>query len=86
MKLLPVDHHDADCMFSVPLKSIGRFRAILIQSSVLASAIEDCWCRIFQSGHEQTKLNRVCYFHIFRAFLATKGSYYLELVLFVKQY
>ena len=36
----------------------------------------------FITGHEQTQLNRVCYFHFFDVFLAFKGSNYLELIYF----
>ena len=35
----------------------------------------------FITGHEQTQCNRVCYFHFFGIFLASKRSDYSEFIL-----
>ena len=34
----------------------------------------------FITGHEETQMNQVCYFRFFSVFLASKESYYLELI------
>ena len=38
----------------------------------------------FSIGHEQTELNRVCYFHLHGVFLAFKVSFYSELICRIK--
>ena len=68
-------------IFTGPLGSLGSFsqfeNRVLLKPALEGVAI----VAPIIAGHEQTQLNRVCYFHYFGIFFASKESSYTELIL-----
>ena len=72
VKCLPVHHHSADYIFW----TFGIIESIVFENSVPFKAVLGGVAGIahFITCHEQTLLNRVCFFSFFDVVLASKGS------------
>ena len=80
VKRLPV-HNIVQIIFSDPVGSLGSL-IVILKIRVLPKLVVGGrgWCCTFSLLiMNRLKKKRVCYFHIFGAFLAPKGSNYSEL-------
>ena len=81
VKRLPVHHHCADYIFwpfGIIWFILSHFENKSLLEPVLGSVTNVAY---FSTCHEQTQLNRVCYFFCyFGEFLASKGFYHSKLI------